>query len=161
MRITITDTINLYPESGREEQYLHAIHRACATHSIDIDDGSGLPICLRLFREPRALQDQYAGQQLVHFVGPANILYLPSDARWRGVTRNDAIAFCAAYGRQHAVDMIAQYRYGDQRLAPVSANMIRERWNYGWHNYPQTRGLGDDTGLWIQFRPDEIPTQII
>ncbi len=161
MRITVTDTINLFPESGREEQHLHMIHRSCATHSIDIDEGSGLPVCLRLFREPRALADQYANQPLVKFVGPANILFLPSDRRWKGVIRDEAIAFCSAYGRQHAVDMIAQYRYGDTRLTPVSANMIRERWKYGWHNYPQANDLTDETGLWIQFRPDEAPNRII
>jgi hypothetical protein len=161
MRITITDTINLFPESGREEQYLHSIHRTCATHSIDIDEGSGLPVCLRLFREPRPLSEQYSGQQLVKFVGPANILFLPSDSRWRGVTRDAAIAFCSAYGRQHAVDMIAEYRYGDPRLAPVTGNMIRERWKYGWHNYPQTKSLTEETGLWIQFRPEERPTKIL
>jgi hypothetical protein len=161
MRITVTDTINLYPESGREEQHLHLIHRMCATHSIDIDEGSGLPVCLRLFREQRPLGEQYPNQQLTQFVGPANILFLPSDSRWRGIKRDDAIAFCSAYGRQHAVDMVAQYRYGDPRLAPVTGNMIRERWKYGWRDYPQANRLPAEPGLWIQFRPDEEPTRII
>lgn len=95
-------------------------------------------------------------RQLQMFRGPAEVIYHRADPRWRGITRRDAVAYCAAYSIEHAVQIIEQYRVDPEFVVPVAA--LRSRWTKGWPDFDHQP---TEPGLWIAFTPDGDVERIV
>lgn len=170
VRINLTDTdIELYTTHPVEDGALIELARLCQGVEIQLDL-AGRPTVVRIPRpdvyeddEPQQAQppirrqvDRSKPRQLQLFRGPAEIIYHRADPRWRGITRRDAIAWCAAYDIEHALELIEKYRVNPEFTVPLTT--LRSRWTLGWPDFDHEP---TEPGLWIAFTPEGKVERIV
>jgi hypothetical protein len=100
--------------------------------------------------------EQTKPRQLQLFRGPAEIIYHRADTRWRGITRRDSVAYCAAYDLEHALEIVQEYRGNPEFNVPLAT--LRARWSKGWPDFDHDP---TEPGLWIAFTPDGEAEQVV
>ena len=78
-----------------------------------------------------------------------------SQPRWRGVTRDDSVADCAAYSIEDAADMINAYRNNAPYV--VQPDSLARQWAADFGDFEHNPTA---PGLWIRFAPGTEPVQV-